>query len=46
MPWWVTFGLVLIGIAIPVFALPVIAVLDGILPGLLGNVASQVQKTA
>ena len=46
VPWWVTFGLVLLGIVIPVVALPVTAVLDGILPGLLGNVSSQVQRTA
>lgn len=46
VPWWVTFGLALIGVAIPVFAVPVVAILDGILPALLGNVAKQVQRTA
>lgn len=46
LPWWVTFGLVLIGVALPVFALPVVAVLDGILPALLGNVSNQVNRTA
>lgn len=46
VPWWVTFGLALLGIAIPIVALPVVTILDGILPSLLGNVADQVQRTA
>lgn len=46
LPWWVTFGLVLVGIALPVFALPIVAILDGIMPSLLDNVGNQVQRTA
>lgn len=46
LPWWVTFGLVLLGISIPVLALPIGIVLDGIIPSLLGNIGAQVQRTA
>jgi len=46
LPWWVSFGLVLIGIAVPVLALPVVTILDGILPSLLSNVGARVQRTA
>ena len=46
LPWWVSFGLILIGVALPGFALPVVTLLDGVIPGVLGNVASQVQRTA
>lgn len=46
LPWWVSFGLVLIGVTLPVFALPVVALLDGIIPSLLGNISDQVRRTA
>lgn len=46
LPWWVTFGLLLLGIGLPVLALPVVTLLDGIIPGILSNVANQVQRNA
>ncbi len=46
LPWWVSVGLILIGVALPGFALPVVTLLDGIIPGVLGNVADQVRRTA
>lgn len=46
LPWWLSFGLALLGIAVPVFGLPVVALLDGIIPGVLANVANQVQRNA
>lgn len=46
LPWFVSLGVVLIGMALPSFVLPVVTVFDGLLPSLLGNIANQVQKTA
>lgn len=44
LPWWIDVGLVLLGIILPVFALPVIVLLDGIIPSILGNVANQLMR--
>ncbi len=46
LPWWVSAGLVLLGTFVPVVALPMVTVLDGILPMVLGNVSDQVRRTA
>lgn len=46
LPWWVSAGLVLAGITLPGLWLPVAALLDGILPSLLGNIGSRVQRNA
>ncbi len=46
LPWWVSAGLLLLGIGLPVLALPVVTLLDGIIPGIMSNVANQVQRNA
>jgi hypothetical protein len=44
LPWWVTLGLIVVGVAEPLLLLPIIALLDGIIPSLLQNLAAGIER--
>ncbi len=46
LPWWLPVGLFLLGMALPTSFVPAVAIVDGILPSVLGNVTNQVQRSA
>jgi hypothetical protein len=45
LPFWVTLGVLFIGSVLPGAFVAQIALLDGVLPGILGNISNQVQRS-
>ena len=46
LPWWAPIGLFLLGMALPTSFVPAVALVDGVLPSVLGNVTEQVRRNA
>jgi hypothetical protein len=46
LPWWLTFGLVLTGLAVPLMQLPALIVVGDVLPTVLSNLEAQVARKA